>query len=64
VFDDNNWNEPQFVTVKGVDDDSPDGNIDYVLEIGPSVSDDPKYDAKDPADLELQNEDDDPPAAE
>lgn len=64
VFDGNNWNEPQFITVKGVDDASPDGTIDYVLEIGPSVSDDPKYDGKDPADLDLQNEDDDSPAAE
>jgi large repetitive protein len=61
VFDSSNWNVEQFVTVKGVDDDTPDGTVNYVLEIGPSASADPKYDGKDPTDLNLQNEDDDPP---
>jgi hypothetical protein len=61
VFDDTNWNVLQTVTVKGVDDSDPDGTIDYKLEIGPSQSTDPKYDGIDPTDLDLQNEDDDPP---
>jgi hypothetical protein len=61
VFNSSNWDVEQFVTVKGVDDDIPDGTVGYMLEIGPSASDDPKYDAKNPTDIELQNEDDDPP---
>jgi large repetitive protein len=61
VFDSDNWNEPQQVTVKGVDDSDPDGTVGYVLEIGPSESDDAKYEGINPKDLNLQNEDDDPP---
>jgi large repetitive protein len=61
VFDSSNWDVEQFVTVKGVDDDAPDGTVDYVLEIGLSASDDPKYDGKNPTDIQLQNADDDPP---
>jgi hypothetical protein len=61
VFDSTNWDVERLVTVKGVDDDAPDGPVGYVLEIGPSTSDDPKYNGKNPADIELLNEDDDPP---
>jgi hypothetical protein len=61
VFDATNWNVLQTVTVKGVDDDEQDGTIDYQLEIGPSQSDDATYDGLDPSDLDLQNEDDEPP---
>lgn len=61
VFDSSNWNVKQFVTVQGVDDSAPDGTVDYLLEIGPSTSADSKYNGKDPTDLELKNEDDDPP---
>jgi hypothetical protein len=61
VFDSSNWNVEQFVTVEGVNDDVPDGTVGYLLEIGPSTSDDPNYDGKNPPDLELENEDDDMP---
>jgi hypothetical protein len=61
VFDSTNWNVPQSVTVKGVDDSDADGTVDYVLEIGESESSDPKYQGIDPTDLNLQNEDDDAP---
>lgn len=61
VFDSDNWDEPQSVTVKGVDDSDPDGTVGYVLEIGPSQSTDAKYAGIDPPDLDLQNEDDDAP---
>jgi large repetitive protein len=61
VFDETNWNVPQSVTVKGVNDAEPDGTVEYVLAIGPSESADPNYDGLDPGDLDLQNEDDDAP---
>ena len=61
VFDSSNWNVKQFVTVKGVDDNMSDGTVDYVLQIGLSTSADPKYNGKDPTDLDLKNEDDDTP---
>ena len=46
---------------KGVDDETPDGPVEYVLEIGPSTSGDSKYNGKNPADIQLTNDDDDPP---
>ena len=38
-----NWNEPQTITVKGIDDDVRDGNINYTVFFSPSESEDADY---------------------
>ena len=37
------WNVPQSIVVTGVDDHIDNGNVDYSVLIGPSVSDNPSY---------------------
>ncbi len=59
VFNASNWSTAQVVTVQGVDDAVVDGPRPYVLEIGPVSSSDAAYQVLDPADLNLQNHDDD-----
>jgi Ca2+-binding RTX toxin-like protein len=56
-FDANNWNVPQQVTLKGVDDCEIDGDQPASLVIGASVSDDPDYNGIDPDDVALVNSD-------
>jgi large repetitive protein len=53
------WDVPQTVTVSGVDDAVDDDEQAYRVAIGPAVSDDPRYDGLDPADLAARNLDDD-----
>ena len=54
-----NWNVAQTVTVTGINDDVDDGDIAYTIILDPCVSLDLTYNAVDPADVDLINEDDD-----
>ena len=54
-----NWNTPQEVTVTGVDDRIGDGDIDYTIVTGTTVSSDPKYNNLNVADVSITNEDND-----
>ncbi|MFM7423584.1 MAG: DUF4347 domain-containing protein [Elainella sp.] len=57
-----NWNQPQQLTVTGVDDTADDGNVGYRILTSFSTSD-PVYSTIQPADIDLVNIDnDDPPA--
>jgi hypothetical protein len=59
VFDASNWNTAQWVTVAGVDEDIPDGNAMYDIQLGVVESDDANYENQDPDDVHLVNVDDD-----
>lgn len=59
VFNASNWRTARVVTVQGVDDAVVDGPQPYVLEIGPVSSSDAAYQVLNPADIPLQNLDDD-----
>lgn len=52
-----NWNIPQTVTVRGVDDPIRDGDIAYRIVLGHAVSDDLGYAGLDPADVSVINKD-------
>ncbi|MEG4107674.1 DUF4347 domain-containing protein, partial [Microcoleus sp. S13_C5] len=54
-----NWSTPQQVTVTGVDDSLADGDIDYKVVTGATVSTDANYSNRDVADVSLSNKDDD-----
>ncbi|MFM8252760.1 MAG: beta strand repeat-containing protein, partial [Planctomycetota bacterium] len=58
TFTPDNWNVPQTVTVTGVDDFIEDGDVGYTILTAAAVSDDPKYDGIDPADVSVNNVDD------
>jgi hypothetical protein len=47
----------QVVTVTGVDDESPDGNVTYTILTAAATSEDNAYDGIDPADVEVMNVD-------
>ena len=57
-----NWNLAQTVTVTGVDDAEVDGDIAYVVVIGPPSSADPAYHGIDLPEVAVTNGDDDVPA--
>jgi hypothetical protein len=50
-----NWNQPQTVTVTGVDDFVVTGDTAYTIVTAPAVSTDPAYNGLDPADVTLVN---------
>ncbi len=54
-----NWKTAQPVTVTGVNDSIADGDIDYKILTGATVSTDPIYSNLDVADVSLSNKDDD-----
>lgn len=56
-----NWNQPQTVTVSGVDDALTDGDIAYTIVLAPAQSADPAYAGRDPDDVSVVNVDDDMP---
>ena len=56
-FDDTNWNVPQRVTLKGVDDCEVDGAQSVSLVLNPASSTDPEYDGVDADDLSFVNND-------
>lgn len=57
VFDANNWQSAQSVTVTGVDDGVFDGTQTGTLALAPAQSADPRYAGVDPADVSLANAD-------
>ncbi|MFN8634512.1 MAG: hypothetical protein U0893_11700 [Chloroflexota bacterium] len=56
-----NWSTPQTVTVTGVNDAIVDGPVAYTIVISPPNSGDPKYQALDPPDVCVTNQDNDVP---
>ncbi|MEG4818339.1 Calx-beta domain-containing protein, partial [Microcoleus sp. K5-D4] len=59
TFTPDNWSAPQQVTVTGVNDSLADGDIDYKVVTGATVSTDANYSNRDVADVSLTNKDDD-----
>ena len=41
-----NWNQPQYATVRGLDDDTADGTVAYNVSVGPTQSGDANYVAR------------------
>ncbi len=59
VFSKDNWNAPQTVTVKGVDDAIADGSPVYYVRTSAATSDDKGYAGVDPPDVQATNRDND-----
>ena len=59
TFTASDWNQPQPVTVTGVDDMNDDGTMTYTIELAAATSTDPNYSGVDPADVSVSNEDND-----
>ena len=59
TFTSGNWDQPQTVTITGVDDAVDDGDVVYYVVTGAAASADPDYDGLDPADRAVTNLDDD-----
>ncbi|MGN6543582.1 MAG: hypothetical protein ACTHK7_00920, partial [Aureliella sp.] len=53
-----NWNQPQTITVKGVDDADVDGNIGYSVILAAAQSSDAAYNGLNPTDVSVTNIDD------
>lgn len=62
-FGTSDWNVPQTVTVKGVNDTDDDDDVPYTVLIGPAASSDPAYDGLDTPDVIVVNIDNDPTVA-
>jgi subtilisin family serine protease len=60
TFGPTTWDTPQSVTVTGVDDDLPDGNLTYLVVTNPAISSDPGYNGFDPVDVAVTNLEDAP----
>ncbi|NLF30990.1 MAG: hypothetical protein GX591_08905 [Planctomycetes bacterium] len=56
-----NWNQPQTVTVVGVNDSIADGNQPYQILVGPAASSDPLYNGAEGAAVSLVNIDNEEP---
>jgi large repetitive protein len=54
-----NYNSPQTVTVRGVNDDVADGNQTYRIILDPAMSTDPNYNNRNPGDVTVSNTDND-----
>jgi len=52
------WDDPQTVTITGVDDAEADGNIKYKITTAPAVSGDPAYDGLNAPNVKVTNVDD------
>lgn len=63
TFTSANWNIAQTVTVTGVSDVVVDGNVNYQILTGATVSSDPSYNGQDPADVDVINLDNNAPLA-
>ncbi|MEM9530432.1 MAG: right-handed parallel beta-helix repeat-containing protein [Pseudomonadota bacterium] len=55
-----NWFKPRLLLIEGVDDDLADGDQPFQIRLGPTLSDDMRYDGLDPEDVNLINLDDEP----
>ena len=58
TFGPGDWDIPQTVTVRGVNDAIDDGDVSYLVVSGAAVSNDPAYNGINPADLTFTNLDD------
>src|ERR1051325_6793828 len=58
TFTVDNWDQPQTVTVTGVDDPDVDGPVAYSVVLAPAVSSDTLYNGLKPADVSVVNVDD------
>lgn len=58
TFNSTNWFQAQTVTVTGQDDDIDDGNVDYSIILGPVTGGDATYNAINPGDVAVVNNDD------
>ena len=58
VFTSADWQQPQTVTITGVDDDLDDGDVSYAIVTAVAVSNDPKYNGLDAANVSVTNVDD------
>lgn len=58
-FSPSNWSVEQTVTVTGVDDDEIDGDQPYVIQAGPTQSEDPDYDGLNAPNVTIINRDND-----
>ena len=61
MFTDSTWNQPQTVTVTGVNDPMTDDDQTYMILLAAAVSTDPNYSGEDPDDVSVTNTDDDGP---
>jgi len=59
LFDSNNWNQDQTVTVTGVDDFVQDGDVPYTIVTGTAQSTDSNYGGSNPPDVAVVNRDND-----
>jgi hypothetical protein len=59
TFTADNWDTLQTVTITGVDDETVDGNVSYMIVTALAVSADPNYDGFDAPDVSATNLDDD-----
>lgn len=60
-FTTSNWNTPQTIVVRPVDDFIRDGNITYGITVGPVTSSDTRFSGEDPPDVTVTNNDNDTP---
>lgn len=60
TFTPNNWNTPQSVTIKGVDDTEADGDIAYTIDVASVVSQDSRYNNMYVASVKCTNKDNEP----
>ncbi len=60
TFTSGNWNQPQTVTVTGVDDGVSDGTVFYSINLGTASSADSGYNGLQPASVSVGNIDNDP----
>ncbi|MBO5754318.1 MAG: endonuclease/exonuclease/phosphatase family protein [Proteobacteria bacterium] len=61
VFKRETWNQKQSVTITGVDDQVSDGDVDYVIQLGPVQSSDSRYAGMPVSSVAVTNLDNDPP---
>jgi predicted SpoU family rRNA methylase len=59
TFTTTNWDQPQTISLGGVDDDLVDGDANYSVSVQVSSSDDPDYAALDPVQVDAVNQDTD-----
>jgi hypothetical protein len=59
TFTNSDWNIPQTITITGVDDPNPDGNINFSVALGPSTSIDANYSNLSQPNIAVTNEDND-----
>jgi subtilisin family serine protease/subtilisin-like proprotein convertase family protein len=59
IFTPSNWDQPQPITITGVNDTFADGDKSYAIVFGAASSADSRYDGRNPADISVVNLDND-----